>query len=70
MADESHDELMLIGRLVYAEPEVVCNELEKYGKRLQSDSLGYPTESLEEALLSRNDPTINFALARFGGSKM
>lgn len=68
MATETHDELLLNGRLAYADPEVVSKELEKYGKRIERESLEYPTEALEKALLSRQDSTIDFALAQYAGS--
>lgn len=64
MADESIDELVQIGKLVYASPDVVCAALEKYGDKARAERYMGANESLEKGLLARHDRTIDYALAQ------
>lgn len=64
MATEYTEERIREARLIFARPEQVLAELEKYGDALKSRVYS-GDEDLERSLLARNEPLIDLGLARY-----
>jgi hypothetical protein len=62
----SNDDVILEAWLLASAPEAVASYLRKRGERLAADTfIREGDEELEEALLARNEPLIDLALARY-----